>query len=460
MSSPKLLAKVVGAAVSIFYRCRILPAGARLPASGPILVVANHPNALIDPMLIQNLLTKTSGRRMRPVAKAPLFKMPVLSLLVKSLEAIPVYRSKDGADTRQNADSFRAIDEALLNGAAVLIFPEGVSHDQPALQPLKTGAARMALSAYAKGAEGLLVIPVGLTFADKLAFRSTAAVELGTPLKVADYLPASDSEEDARAAVQRLTAAIWEQLQQLTVNLESWEDLPILETVDAIWRLNDPERLRRLKVLADGTTNLRKQNRDYVDDLRARLSEWRLRLERLGLRPHDLAEGAVQARRNPFKMFVFSARSLVSLVLGLPIALLGAVFWNAPYWATHLVWRLWRPERDVGATVKVLAGLVLYPIWYFLALLGLARWLPLSLVLILAVLTPPAGMLALHYFRHQFYAVDQLATFIQFSWQGKLQESLLRERDAFCREIDQLVQRLEGPERDDTEQNREQGAGQ
>ena len=128
---------------------------------GPVLVIANHPNSLMDALVI----LKVAGRRVRPLAKAPLFDQALIGHVLKGLHALPVYRQQDyPGETERNEDTFRAAIEALGLGEAVLIFPEGVSHSEPRLAPLKTGAARIALRAEqaADWKLGLKVVPVGL----------------------------------------------------------------------------------------------------------------------------------------------------------------------------------------------------------------------------------------------------------------------------------------------------------
>lgn len=443
MSVASFFTLAVGTAVDIFYRRRLLAGGGHIPATGPILVVANHPNGLMDPVVIQNSLGKLSGRRLRSLAKAPLFKMPLVSLIIKGMDAIPVYRAQDGADTSQNEAMFSAVEQALCSGSAVLLFPEGVSHDEPAIQPLKTGAARMALRAVAAGAHELVIIPVGLSYADKLRFRSTAAVEIGHPIAAQTFLGLY--QEDPRQAVHQLTQTIADGLAQVTINLEHWEDLPILEAIDAIWRISDPERVRRLRSLALATSQLRQTQLQRYDDLRSRLSDWLLRINRYGLKPQDLAPGAEAARSNPGKVLLFTARNLFALLFGLPIAMWGALFWGVPFWTVHLIWILWRAERDVGATVKVLASLVLFPLWYLLVLLLSWKGLPLWWWLLLAIVSPASGMFTRHFFRRRFYAIEQLATYLQLSFQGRLRQSLLEERDKFCAEFDEIAQLIQEP---------------
>src|SRR5207248_1688107 len=76
---------------------------------------------------------------------------------------IPVHRKQDvgeGADPAKNREMFEAAARVLSRGRSIAIFPEGQSHTEPMLQPLKTGAARMALS----GPIGLRILPVGIAF--------------------------------------------------------------------------------------------------------------------------------------------------------------------------------------------------------------------------------------------------------------------------------------------------------
>ncbi len=129
-------------AARIYYRVRF--AGPPIPAEGPVLLVANHPNSLLDPTLV----VASADRPVRFLAKAPLFTDRKIGWLMRAAGAIPVYRrSDDPSLMSRNEDSFRAVFDVLGDGAAVGIFPEGISHSEPSMSPLKTGAARIALGA-------------------------------------------------------------------------------------------------------------------------------------------------------------------------------------------------------------------------------------------------------------------------------------------------------------------------
>jgi len=431
---------VTGTAVDLFYR-RVVLHG-EVPPTGPVLLVANHPNALLDPVVV----LQSAGRRVRMLAKAPLFTMPGVSLLVKGMDCLPVYRSKDGADTKANDATFRAVDLALGNGDAVLIFPEGISHDEPTIQPLKTGAARMAISAVRNGAD-VVIVPVGLIYADKLRYRSTVMVDIGDPIVVADVVKGAaaddgDDDDDDRRAVAAVTSAVYTSLHQRTLNLHSWEDLRLIEAVDAIWRQRDPERVSRLKSLADGVALLRTTDPEVLDTFRQRLSAWVDHITALGLSPRDLGEEHVEAQKKPIRAAAFVVRQLAALWL-LPIALAGAVFWAIPFWLTHLVYRLTGVERDTGATVKVLASLTFFPIFFVAAVVAIAVNVGVGAAVAVAVTAPAAGLVTRRFFRRRFFGLRQLFGALKLAATGSLGASVRAERDALCEQLDALGARVE-----------------
>ncbi len=423
---------VIGGAVDLFYRRVSL--GGDVPKDGPVLLIANHPNGLVDPVVVSN----TAARQIRMLAKAPLFEMPGLSIIVKGVGALPVYRAKDGADTSQNAKTFAAVSQALcVDKSAVLIFPEGISHDEPRLQKLKTGGARMALQACDAGAADLVVIPVGLVYRDKERFRSEVATQVGEPIRVAPYL--EKGAHDSPEVVKALTDDMGTALRGVTINLEHWEDLPLLEAVDAIWRINDPSRTARIKQLADGVQLLREHAPDRLDVARTMVVEWTKRLEAVGVAPRDLSPENVEARTKPAKAAAaFALRNLFVAAVGLPVALFGALFWAAPFYLIHALYSIIRPDRDVAATGKILASVVFFPLWYALATWLAWRYVGPGTAALVATTAPLAGMTTRWFFRGRKRAFRDATVFLSLLVRRDVREKLEVERDALLREIDAL----------------------
>ena len=149
-----LLRALAGVALRWFYRSIQVEGRERIPPRGPILFVVNHPNALVDAMLVGWAVP----RRVLLTAKATIFRNALGAILLRWVGVVPLRRAsdetspRDHLDASRNENTFVAVRKALQAGGAVLIFPEGKSHDEPTMAPLKTGAARMALDAWSSGA--------------------------------------------------------------------------------------------------------------------------------------------------------------------------------------------------------------------------------------------------------------------------------------------------------------------
>jgi 1-acyl-sn-glycerol-3-phosphate acyltransferase len=367
-------------ALRCFYR--IETAGPPLP-DGPLVLVGNHPNALVDP----GLLIAVSPRPLTFLAKEPIFRMPLLGSLVRALGALPVVRTQDDpARMRENLEALGAAARGLANGRAVAIFPEGRSHSEPSLGALKTGAARLALQA----GRQVHVVPVGLTYAEKGRFRSVVRVEFGAALEVP---PGAPEPERVRVLTDRIAGA----LRLQTLDLAAWEDLPLIEAADALYVLATAAPARdaeRQRLFARGLRLLRAEQPERAAELAGQVLSFQ---RRLALSRADASDLGIRYR--PWTVLRFVLRNFVALVLGLPLAVLGLLAFAPPVLGTRLALRLARTEPDMVATVKLLTGLVLGPV--YVAALAVAAgwwlgpWWPVAVV---------AGALPLALFTRRFVA--------------------------------------------------------
>jgi glycerol-3-phosphate O-acyltransferase/dihydroxyacetone phosphate acyltransferase len=406
------------AAAFVYYR--VTYTGEAVPVAGPVLLVANHPNSLLDPALV----AAAARRPVRFLAKAPLFADRKTAWLVKSAGSIPVYRrADDPTQMDRNLDTFRAVHAALAEGAAVGIFPEGLSHSEPALAPLKTGAARIALGAAAITGTAFPIVPVGLVFREKDVFRSAALVVTGKRVAWDDLALRGIEDTDA---VRLLTDRIAAALRQVTVNLEQWADRPLVEGAVRIWEtehgaVREPgERVRRLEATTAILAEVRRTEDPAGLDLVRDVTTHCARLERLGLRPGDLAVNVGLTHG----LFWGVRRIHLLLPLAILPAAAGFVAFWPPYRATGLVVDRVRLQPDEKSTWKLLVGIALYKLWLLLlVVLGVLWWgLAGGIALLLGI--PAVGMLGLTVRERWRGAWSDARRFFLLRSRGELVETL------------------------------------
>lgn len=175
---------IAGIALHWFYRDIRVVDEEKIPLAGPLLIAVNHRNALVDSLLTGWVMP----RKITMTAKATLLENPFVAALFKIIGVVPLRRASDESriangspiDRSRNADSFREILQTLEKGGAVLIFPEGKSHNEAGLEPLRTGLARLALQARDRqGTRGVRILPIGLVFEDKGTPGSGVEVRVG-----------------------------------------------------------------------------------------------------------------------------------------------------------------------------------------------------------------------------------------------------------------------------------------
>src|SRR5579859_3732542 len=156
--------------VSLYFREVEVVGDVPSATTGGRIFGANHFNGLVDPILV---LTNAPCP-IAPVAKSTLWKVPVLRTLLDAVGAVPVARRKDDPNkpAEANEEVFARVASHLGGGGNVLIFPEGVSHEEPHLVRLRSGAGRMLARAHDEGARGLTYQAVGLEFDARDVFRS------------------------------------------------------------------------------------------------------------------------------------------------------------------------------------------------------------------------------------------------------------------------------------------------
>jgi 1-acyl-sn-glycerol-3-phosphate acyltransferase len=205
-----LLRWITGIALHWFYNDIRITGAEKIPVNGPLLIAVNHQNALVDSLIAGWLVP----RRVTMTAKATLADNPFIAVLFRMLNVVSLRRVSDEAskqnglpmDRARNTEAFAEIFRLLERNGALLIFPEGKSHNETGLEPLKTGLARVALQARdACGITGLKILPLGLVFEDKGTPGTAVSAHVGSIIEM-DSWQGSDHTILTQEIANRLRA--------------------------------------------------------------------------------------------------------------------------------------------------------------------------------------------------------------------------------------------------------------
>jgi len=443
--------------LGIFFRSIETVGAENAPADGPLIVVANHANGLIDPMLVLATLPVVP----RFLAKSTLWGNPLLRPFLSWAKVIPVYRRQDaGVDTSKNSETFAACRRVLGEGGVVALFPEGQSHDEPSLTPIKTGTARIALETEMEhGAVGVRILPIGLTFDAKDRFRSRVLVTVGEPFSARQAAgpeaPATGEgigDGAPPAAVRALTDAIDAALESVTLNHDTWDEARLVRRAAEIHTRDDldlPTRGRLAegaeveRAFAAGYRTLQASHPQAV----ARVAEAVRLYDRL-LATAGLRDRHVAARYHPARVAGFAGRSLATLLVRLPLAVVGGLANVVPFHLTRIVADLIARERDQFASWKVFPALALYPLtWIAEASVAgwwvgreAGAWAGWAVALLVLLLAPLTGWVALRFRDHASRLVLEARAFLVLRRRKRFAEELRAERQDVRRRVEELVE--------------------
>jgi 1-acyl-sn-glycerol-3-phosphate acyltransferase len=433
----------------------------RVPDTGPVLLCINHPNNFIDSLVVGAAVP----RKVHYLATAALFRNPLVARFLLAAGAIPVWRKQDErpqdaahrisngppsdvpaladpAATSRNAETFAACERAFAHGALVAIYPEGTTHAEARVQRIKTGAARIALAWEAAHPGTLTVLPVGLTFEARKSFRARVLVSFGEPLPLPAYARAF--REDPVKAVDALTRHLQASMEAEVVNVTRIDDARLLRAIEEIYR----DVLAREVMESHGLgprevdpVRLSRSIVEAIDWFKAREPErvesiWqRLRAYRSLLTQHRLRDETVRARRERLPARRRIAMSWAA-VAGLPLFVYGTLV-NAPAYLVPrwLARRMARKETDY-ATVRLLASVVSFPLFY-----GLETWLVLRAAGGLAAAgfalsLPITGLIAYRYLAGAGRFRSRLRFAVLTATQEAAARRLLAEREAIVAELE------------------------
>ena len=274
------------------------------------------------------------------------------------------------------------------------------------------------------------IILVGLVFRRKHAFRSRALAVVGAAVGWDDL---RDRSADDREAVRELTARIDKGLRRVTLNLEQWQDRPLVECAEAIWASEweatggAADTVARLAVSTDVLARIRQDPDPRWSSLIRDILTHCRRLKRLHLRPGDLATDVrvrTSVRWGVRRLHLIGFPAFVVAVAGY------ALFWP-PYRITGMITTRLTREHDLLATYNLIVGILIYGVW-MVALTVAAAWLTTPLGALATLMIAPAVGLTGLWVRERWWG----------SWRDIRRFFLLRSRQTLIETLQERQRRI------------------
>jgi glycerol-3-phosphate O-acyltransferase / dihydroxyacetone phosphate acyltransferase len=379
----------------------------RVPRKGPVLLCINHPNNLIDSLLVGAVV----DRKVHYLATAALFRNPIVARFLRAVGAIPVYRRQDDPDKMdKNVGAFEACVATLASGGLIGIYPEGTTHAESRVQRIKTGAARIALDYESRrraGATGasLVLIPTGLAFEARKSFGGRVRVSFGEAIALAPYVELF--AQDPVKAVDELTTAIQWGMEAEVVHVERLDNATLVREVESIYRdrlvrelqeerglsAGQIDTVRLTRSIADAAAYFEAHAPERVAELRDSIGHYRAMLA-----AYQVRDQAVRERIEPPPVRQRLSRGWKAAI-GLPVFGYGLVTSGLPYLLPRWIARRTATKETNYATTRLLASVVAVPLFW-----GVETWIVWRLAGALWAIgfflsLPVSSILAYHYLR-------------------------------------------------------------
>ena len=424
-------------ALWVFYRKLVINLPKNMPTTGPLIVVSNHPNTLMDPLVIASFLKP----QIYFLAKGSMFNSPFKKWLLGMLNMVPIYRKEDLKDVEgDNEAVFQKCYDFLEGKGTLLIFPEGTSVHERNLRRLKTGTARIAL-----GAEqandfqlGLQLLTVGLNYSDAAHFRTDLTVNVDEPITVQDFKELY--QEDAFGAAEMLTGVLRKKLSKHVIISRSHEEDKLARQIEDIYRgrlfaeSELPKNERDFQIsrnIVEALKHFAVLEPERVAALKGKIEVYENNLGRLKLRSSE--EGEVFQVGNRKQLIT----SIIYLVLAFPLYVYGLIHNYIPYIIPSMVARKVVKEVEYIASFMMVVGMFTFPIFYGLCIYACyALFGSVAGATIYGLSLPLTGFLVLHYWRYLNKSQNYLVFISLFKKRKRIVQGLLDLREEILQELE------------------------
>ena len=435
----KLLRFIFRITNKFYFRTIQIKGLENVPQEGPVLFVANHPSAFMDPMIIGTLL----NRPMFFLAKGSLFKNKFTRWFLPKFNMIPIFRSEETPDQmHKNKEVFEHCHKHFAKNGAILIFPEGVSLTERKLKELKTGAARICLGAEAESNFnlGIKIVTIGLNYSDPHKFQSELFMNIDEPINVSDY--SNLYTEDSFKAVHALTDEIRTRLEKQVIAIQDSETDKLVTNIELIYKSqllkdlghsseNMENNFKTTKAISDSVHHFMISDPDRVEQMKVKISTYLDNLEQLALND-TLIKGIEKSAP-----FFSTLKALFYLVIGFPFFIFGFLNnylpFKIPGWLAKRIVNRQEFYGAISLSVGTLTFLIFYSLQIWLLSKFVIDWRILGCYIILS---PLSGLFAFYYFKRFTTIRGNWRIFSLFYKKTKLITTLLSDRQTIIDGLD------------------------
>ncbi|MBX2842375.1 MAG: lysophospholipid acyltransferase family protein [Flammeovirgaceae bacterium] len=425
----KLIVKI---ALRIFFKEISINNKQFIPKKGPVIVVANHPNTFMDPMLIAAILPQ----QVHFLANATVFGRSKLQHWVfnKILHMIPVFRKQDVKPgiKPNNKAVFSKCFEFLAEKGTLLIFPEGTSYLERRLREIKTGTARIALGAEKENDFDLdlKILGIGLNYSDGRRFRSKVILNIDEPISVASYK--EEYLEDEYSTVKKLTEEIRQRLEKHLILTRNEEEDKLVYAIEKIFKFTILEGADISKKEQDFVVNkeitnainyFEEKNPGRLDTIKLNIEKYFIDIERLKLNDEVFTQKNLSG-----SIFLKGLKALLYLVFGLPFYLFGLINNYLPYIIPSKAANKITKDVEYLAPIMMVIGIFTYTFFYTLQIyfchhLFQSVWV----TFIYGISLPVSGFFVIHYWNFLIHSRKNLRLLTIFN----------KRKDIICNLVEQ-----------------------
>jgi 1-acyl-sn-glycerol-3-phosphate acyltransferase len=406
----RILRFIIGNGMRLYYREIKVKGKNALNQNGPMIIVANHPNTLIDAWIIAYYVKKP----VYYLTKGTFFNNSFKKWILSQLYMIPINRPIDAKTSGvDNRNSFDACYEVLENGGTLVIFPEGNSMMENTLRDLKTGAARIALEVQKrhKTIEKIKICPVGFFYSKGHRFRSSVLANVGPSFSIEEY--ASKYLEAPAETSKTLTTKIRKAIENLIIGTDHQEQEifieRILQALQTFKKFKNIEvKQQEYKMVKQRVQEFKIHEPSFYLELEAKLTKLEWAINHLKIHPKAIIEA-----KNESYLLRFLFRPLF-LLIGFPIFIFGTLFHIFPFKLTQLLMPKMVATKEYYAPVAILIGLILYPLNYlaiFLIFSYYFLWSDIYLICSIPLIAA-SGIFAFHFSNYLKFVLSRSIFFI------------------------------------------------